>query len=935
MPWIIKGTGNFKVMNKLILLVFILFSFRSTFCQIDTYTTPKQFDSVSFTELVQFIESESEIRFYFKNDWINDIYLSINNHSTLLPQLSNQLLQKEISLYIEGKSIILIKGKEPILKLPEFKSNENTILNYGKEKEITFAEQSYLQSKRIASSEVLIIGDESKTAPGLSCSVKGKIKDAASGEPIIGATVHIEEILYGVVTDVDGNFQLNLKTGKYKVQIAHVSMKGKEYYFQVYSSGSILLEMRKELKVLDEVVISALHNDNVKGMQMGYERLTIKSIKEIPVVLGEKDVLKVATMLPGVESIGEGSSGINVRGSAADQNMFYLNKIPVYNTSHLFGFFSTFSPDIVNDFTLYKSNIPANYGGRLASIFNITTRQGNKKKFHGQGGISPVTAHLSFDGPLIKDKTSIIASWRSSYSNWIFNRIENFDLQNSNAFFYDASLGVNTDINNRNTLKVFGYKSFDKFSLLGKNEYQYSNTGTSISWKHIFKSSLTLDLSSAYSQYRNDYKETSNETTAYTHNYRIESIESRADFRFLFKNNHQMLFGLNSTYYKNNRGEILPFGPESNLSPVKHGNENGLEVALYFSDKIDLWNKLSLSAGVRYSFFAELGPKEKYEYYDGFADLNNVKSIKNYEKGEIVHHYSQPEIRTSINYSIAPNISLKASYNRIQQYIFMLSNTIAISPTDQWKLVSSHITPPLVDQVAIGWYQNLFNNRLETNIEFYQKWINNIVEYKDGADFLLPDPIETQLLQGVQNAKGMELMIKKKNGKLTGWLSYSYSKSYVKVDSDNALERINHGNTYPSNYDRPHSFNLVLNQHFKRRYSLSANYVYSTGRPITLPIASFYSEGRQLLHFSERNQYRLPDYIRLDLSLNIEGNLKRKKLAHSFWMINIYNVLGRENAYSVYYESVNGKLKGYKLSIFARPIFTVSWNFKFGNYLTD
>jgi len=673
----------------------------------------------------------------------------------------------------------------------------------------------------------------------------------------------------------------------------------------------------------------------VKGMQMGYERISVKSIKEIPVVMGEKDLLKVAAMLPGVENIGEGSSGINVRGSAADQNMFYLNKIPVYNTSHLFGFFTTFSPDIVNDFTLYKSNIPAKYGGRLASIFDITTRQGNKKKLHGQGGISPVTAHLSLEGPLIKDKTSIIASWRSTYSDWILNRIDNFDLQNSNAFFYDASLGINSDINSRNTLKVFGYKSSDKFSLLGKNDYQYTNTGTSVSWMHIFKSSLTLDLSTAYSQYDNAYNEKSNETTAYTHNYRIESIESRADFRFLSKKNHHLSFGLNSTYYRNSRGKILPYGPESNLRPVDLGSENGLEVSLYFSDKVVLWNKLSISAGVRYSLFAELGPKESYEYYENYADINNVTSIKTHKKGEIIHHYSKPEIRASINYSIGPAASIKASYNSLQQYIFMLSNTIAISPTDQWKLVSSHITPPLVDQLAIGWYQNLFKNRLETSIECYQKWINNMVEYKDGADFLSPYPIETQLLQGVQNARGVELMIKKKNGKLTGWLSYAYSKTYVKVDSDNPLKRINHGKVYPSNYDRPHSLNLVLNQHFNRRYSISANYVYTTGRPITLPIAAYYSEDKPLLHFSERNQYRLPDYIRLDFSLNIEGNLKRKKPFHSFWMINIYNVFGRSNAYSVYYESVNGHLKGYKLSIFAKPIVTVSWNFKFGNYLSD
>jgi hypothetical protein len=922
-------------MKRFVFLMFLLSSVIAAFCQTETYVSSRQFDSVSFARLVQFVESESEIRFYYKDEWVNDVFLSINDYSLLLPQVSHQLMPGRINLYIQDNSVVLMFGEEPLVALPEFKSDEVTVQESRNRNEITVAEESYLQSKKIASIPVLTVGDERQTASGRACSIKGKIRDASSGEPVIGATVYIEEIKYGVVTDVDGNFQMNVKAGKYKVLITHVSMKREEYYLQVYSGGSVLLEMHKELKELDEVVISASQTDNITGMQMGYERVTVKSIKEIPVALGEKDLLKVAALLPGVESVGEGSSGINVRGSAADQNMFYLNKIPVYNTSHLFGFFTTFSPDIVHDFTLYKSNIPAKYGGRLASIFDITTRQGNKKKFHGQGGISPVTAHLSFDGPVIKDKTSVIASWRSSYSDWILNRIDNYDLQNSDAFFYDASLGINSDINQRNTLKVFGYKSFDRFALLGKSDYEYSNTGTSVSWKHIFKSSVILDLSSAYSRYNNNYVEKTNETTAFTHKYRIESVESRADFRYLRKKNHQFSFGVNSTYYRNNRGSILPFGPESNLRPVELGIENGLEVSLYVSDQIELWNKLSISAGARYIFYAELGPKETYEYYDDFADKNNVKSINTYKKGEIIHHYSKPELRASMKYSIAPDISVKASYNRLHQYIFMLSNTIAISPNDQWKLVSSHIAPPLVDQVAIGWYHNFFRNRVEANIEFYQKWIDHIVEYKDGADFLSQDPIETQLLQGIQNARGMELMVRKKNGKLTGWISYVYSRTYVEVDSDNALERINQGKPYPSNYDRPHSLNLVLNQHFNRRFSFSANYIYTTGRPVTLPEAAYYSEGEPLLHFSERNQYRLPDYIRLDLSVNIEGNLKRDKLAHSYWMVSIYNVLGRKNAYSVYYESVNGHLKGYKLSIFARPIFTVSWNYKFGNYLSD
>lgn len=922
-------------MTRLIISILFFISFLQGFGQAGKYAPSRQFDHVKFIELVNSVESESDLKFYYINEWVKDVFVSVNQNIPLIPQLSAQLKQKGISLYIEGPYVYLIKGKEILTRIPEYKTRGITARDKNIENEITDAELSYLQSKIIASSEVLFIGKRNELDPDKTCIVWGKIRNEATGEPMIGATVYIKEMNYGVATDVDGNFQMSLKPGKYKVFINHVSMQQKEYYFQVYSSGSLTLEMSTELKEIDEVVITAFNKDNIKGMQMGYEHLTAKSMKEIPLALGEKDVLKVAAMLPGVENIGEGSSGFNVRGSAADQNMFYINKIPVYNTSHLFGFFTAFSPDIVNDFTLYKSNIPAKYGGRLASIVNITTRQGNKKKFFGHGGISPVTSHLSFEGPLVKEKTSLVASWRSSYSDWLLKRIDNLDINKSKAFFYDASLGVNSEINDKNLVKVFGYKSFDKFSLSDKNDYQYSSTGASISWKHLFPFSVTGDFSAAYSQYYYDNTEKSNPTTAYSHKYSIENFETKADFTFVSSKNHEILFGLSSSYYKNDRGEIMQYGEESDRLPISLGTERGFEGAMYLSDEFNLGQRLSVMAGLRYSFFMETGPKKVYEYYEGPRDLNNVKSVKQYKRGEIIQYYSAPEIRTSVKYTLTTNISLKASYNRLQQYIYMLSNTIAISPNDQWKLVSSNVTPPLVDQVAVGWYQNFFNNRIETSIEVYQKWINHIVEYKDGADFISPDPIETQILQGQQNAKGIEFMLKKKIGKFTGWLSYSFSRSIILVKGDNILESINNGKEYPSNFDRPHSFNLVLNNHFSRRYSISANYVYSTGRPVTLPIAAYYSEDQHLLYFSERNKYRLPDYRRLDFSINIEGNLKEDKVAHSYWMINIYNVLGRKNAYSVYYEAVNGNLQGYKLSIFARPIVTISWNYKFGNYLSD
>jgi hypothetical protein len=922
-------------MYKLLMSIILIIAFTPIFGQADKYTPSKQFDNVLFTDLVTFIEFDSDLKFHFKNEWVNGVTVSINQNSLLIPQLREQLMQKGISLYVEDIHIYLISGKEIITEIPDYKSSEKTIIEKHQEKKITEAEKSYLESKVIASTEIIFVGKSNELVPNKSCIVRGKIRDEASGGPLVGASVYIEEINYGLATDIDGNFQLSLKPGKYKVFINHITKKQKEIYVQVYSSGSLALEMSNDLKEINEVVVSANHKDNVKGMQMGYEHLTAKSIKEIPVVMGERDILKVATMLPGVENVGEGSSGFNVRGSAADQNMFYINKIPIYNISHLFGFFSAFSPDIVNDFTLYKGNIPAKYGGRLASIFNITTRQGNKKKFFGQGGISPITSHLSFEGPIVKDKTSVVVSWRNSYSDWILKRMETFDLKNSSAFFYDASLGVNSEINNKNLVKAFGYKSFDKFSISDKNDYKYSNSGASLSWKHLFSRSVTGDFSMVYSQYYFDNIEKSDSTTAYSHKYTIENFETTADFGYVSSKNHTILFGISSTYYKNNQGDVLPYGTESDWKPISLGLENGMEAALYISDEFDLLPRLSVMAGLRYSFFAELGPKNVNTYFNGPKEVNNIESVKYYKKGEIIKFFSEPETRASVKYTLTPNISLKASYNRLRQYIFMLTNTIALSPNDQWKLASSNIIPPVIDHVSFGWYQNLFNNRIETNIEVYQKWIHHIVEYKDGADFISSDPNETQILQGQQNAKGIEFMLKKRDGKLTGWMSYSYSRSFIQVNGNYLEERINNGKEYPSNFDRPHSFNLVLNNRFNRRYSLSANFVYTTGRPVTLPIAAYYSEDQHLLHYSERNEYRLPDYIRMDFSLNIEGNLKEDKVAHSFWMINVYNALGRKNAYSVYYVAEKGKLQGYKLSIFAQPIITVSWNYKFGNYLND
>ncbi len=904
--------------------------------QPDSAVISGNFKNASFEEFVENIEKSTSLKFFYSEDWVKNVTITFSGTNTPLAQvLDDQFKKKDLAFFIDGNHVYVYPGTPILTELPGYKSAQDTTAKKDSLQGITETERKYIEGSKVALVDVLEIGDQRKTVKGVKCAISGRIVTESNGEPLIGATVFIDALKTGAMTDVDGRFKLILNPGKYKAVFNYMSMKPQEYYLQVYSSGQITVVMKKELIEIDEVKISANRNDNIRGIQMGYERISAKTIKEIPVVFGEKDVLKVAQMLPGVLNSGEGSSGFNVRGGSADQNMFYFNKVPVYNTSHLFGFFTSFNPDVINDFTLYKSNIPASYGGRLASVFNITTRQGSKKKFFGQGGISPITGHFSVEMPVIKDKVSIVISGRSSYSDWILKKIKDPDIRKSSAFFYDGTFSVNAEINDKNLIKAFGYISEDRFSLSSINDYDYSNTGSSLLWKHLFSNSITMDAAVIYSGYSFENTNKTNLSTAYRQKYVLDHYEFRTDFSLINKANHRIEFGTSEILYKLDRGSISPFGDESNRTPVNLGKETGLECAFYLSDEFTLFKKLTVLSGLRYSLFYQYGPAVINKYYSNIPTTENIRETRTYNKGELIKSYSGPEYRVALNYMLSSNSSVKASYNRMYQYIFMLSNTIAISPDDKWKICDYHISPPVSDQISAGYYRNFMNGSIKTNLELYYKWIDNPVEYKDGTDFTSPDPIETQLLQGKQHVYGIEMMISKTSGKTTGWLSYCYSRSLVKVDGGIRALQINNGIEYPSNYDRPHSINLVFNHNVNRRLSWSTNFVYSTGRPITFPISVYYSEGQEMLHFSKRNEYRIPDYIRMDLSIKLEGSLFKKKAIHSYWSVNLYNVLGRRNAYSVYYSAQNGKVTGHKMAIFGVPLFTVSWNYKFGNYLND
>jgi hypothetical protein len=808
----------------------------------------------------------------------------------------------------------------------------------GSEEEdgLTSTEQKYIDGRKAGMLETLSVGTREEGEGKNVAVLFGKITDVETGDPLIGATVYFEELQKGTATDVEGQFSMVVRPGKYTVEFKCMGMEDRLNYLDVLSGGDLDITMEKSVIALTEVVVQANRYHNVRGTQMGFDRLNYKILKEVPVVMGEKDVLKVIQMLPGVQTIGEGAAGFNVRGSAADQNMIYINKVPVYNSSHLFGFFTSFSPDIVKDFTLYKSNAPASYGGRLASFFDITARQGNLNKYTAHGGISPVTARLSVEGPIQKGKSSFILAGRSTYSDWILSRLEDPSLRNSKANFSDISGMLTWEAGEKTLVKAFGYYSHDYFKLGSTNQYEYNNAGGSVNIRRRLGSRLSGDLALVYGTYDFSTIDETVASEAWTQAYRINHFESKVDFSWLSLGKHKLTFGGNAIVYHLDRGDVLPYGDISMRVPVELGVDNGLEAAIYVADEISLTPRFTIYGGLRFSSFFYMGPGDVQVYGEGLpVQPGSVVDVIEAGSWEHVKSYAGLEPRLALNYMLGANNSLKLSYNRVNQYLFMLSNTVAISPTDQWKLCDYNIVPPYVDQVSLGFYQDFPRGGINTSLEVYYKKIGDVVDYRDGASFISTPHVETVTLQGEQEAYGFEALLKKNAGKLSGWIAYSYSRSMMVVDSEFPGERINYGNPYPSNFDRPHNLSIVSNLKINRRLSFSANMVYTTGRPVTYPVSIYYIDGMQFVDYADRNSYRIPDYFRLDLSVNLEGNLKERKLFHSYWMLNFYNVTGRQNAYSVYFQNDDGVINGYKLSIFGQMIITLSWNFKLGNYASE
>lgn len=921
-------------MNKSALIILLHLSLVSLTAQSQQTSARKvtmTLDSAVIATFVQQLESQTGLHFYYDATQFDSLRVSLSVKDQQLEEvLTLAFANSDFHYTILEPDVFLTRGTTIQTTLPQAffsRSAKDTARAQSDLADLTTQRKKQIDAT--IENKLFEIGIKTNAISQGKATFAGYVRNIKNGEPVVGAYLSLENSNIGISTDQYGYFSLTVPKGSFILNIQGIGMKDTRRRITLYSDGKFNIDMEERVTSLKEVIVSAAKVANVRRVPMGVERLTIKNIKQMPTVFGEADILRAVLTLPGVKTVGEASTGFNVRGGSADQNLILFNDATIFNPSHFFGFFSAFNPDVVKDVELFKSSIPAKYGGRLASVLNITSREGNKKEIHGTAGVGLLTSRFNIEGPVIKDKLSFIAGGRTTYANWMMNILPS-EYKNSKASFYDINLHLSYQLNNKNNFYATGYFSKDKFNLNSDTTYGYSNANVSLKWKHTFTNKLNSEVTAGYDHY--DYNTASDKkpTFGYKLAFDISQFNAKSDFTWFWHPKHTADFGVSYNRYILHPGSYQPQGKQSLIVPDEVPAEHGQESAVYISDRWNISNDFSLHGGVRYSMFNYLGPSMVNEYAPNLPKItDNLLRTTEYNAGDYIKTYHGPELRFSARYNFTNDFSIKAGYNSQRQYIHLLSNTTAISPTDIWKLSDPNIKPQYGDQVSFGIYKNFKNNTIETSIEVYYKNIKNYLDYKSGATLVMNHHIETDVMSTKGKAYGAELMIKKQAGKLNGWVSYTYSRILLRQNDPTVAEIINKGDYYPASYDKPHDVTMVGNYKFSHRFSVSWNITYSTGRPITLPIGRFYYAGSQRALYSDRNAYRIPDFFRTDFSMNIEGNHKVHQKTHNSWTVGLYNVTGRKNAYSVYYVSEGGVINGYKLAIFGSVIPFINYNIRF------
>lgn len=759
---------------------------------------------------------------------------------------------------------------------------------------------------------LIVIGITSQIQAQDKTTVNGTVKDKLSGESIMGAVIKVDQLSNIVVTSNEyGFFAISLPKGRYDLKISYVGYEEKRIPIILNGSLTIPVFLESKNQLMEVVVESKRKDDNLIKAQMGTETLNMKSISKVPVIFGEKDVLKTIQLLPGVKSAGEGNSGFYVRGGAADQNLILLDEAPVYNASHLLGFFSTFNSDAIKDATLIKGNGPAQYGGRLSSVLDVKMKEGNNKKYTVNGGIGLISSRLSIEGPIQEDKSSFILSGRRTYADVFLKASEKF--KDNILYFYDFNAKANYKIDDKNRIYFSGYFGNDELGLGSSFGINWGNKTGTIRWNRVISNKLFLNTSLIYSDYSYNVGLKNGETN-FNVNSNIKDVNLKQDYTYYLNPKNTIRFGFNSILHTITPS-IFSGTVKNNTNKV---GRNGLENAIYFNNNFKANSKLTLDYGLRVSSYTIMGG-DIYNVYTNDVITNSILLQKN----SFGKTYLNLEPRITSNYRINDLSSLKFAYARNVQHLHLLSNSTAASPSDQWIGDSYNINPELADQTSIGYARNFKNNTYELGAEIYYKTMQNQLDYKDGTNINTITDVESALLYGIGRAYGFEFLAKKKVGLFSGWISYTLSKTERKI------EGINDGNWYNAKQDRTHDVSVVTILELNNKWSVSGVFVYNTGNAVTFPTGKYSLGGQTIYQYAKRNANRMPDYHRLDLSVTYEN--KRSNKMESSWNFSLYNVYGRENAYRISFE--DDPLDNTKTQIIQTALFrwvpSITYNFKF------
>jgi len=761
--------------------------------------------------------------------------------------------------------------------------------------------------------------------------ISGYVKDASSGEALIQAAVMVPEAQTGTYTNEYGFYSLSLPPGSYTLQLSYLGYAKQQHHITLSQSLNLDVELMPEGLQLEEVVIAAEAEDqNVSQVQMSTLKLNIMEVKRMPQLLGEVDIIRSIQLLPGVSTVGEGATGFNVRGGNVDQNLILLDESPVYNSSHLLGFFSVFNADAIKDAKLYKGGIPANYGGRLSSVLDVRQKEGNNKQFSASGGLGLISSRLLLEAPLVKEKGSFMLAGRRSYMD-LFLKFSSDSAINSNTlFFYDLNAKLNYSLGQRDRLYLSGYFGNDVFGFQDAFRFQWGNQTGTLRWNHLFSDKLFSNFTLIYSDYA--YKigvpeGSDSGTDPFDWTSHIINYNLKADFGYFINPNHTLDFGFSSLLYRFKPGEVDFLGENPNFDDFQLEHEHALESGIYVNHEMNAGEKLQLQLGLRYSLFQNIGPGLVYQYGEGLPrSEGNITDTLQYASRQLIKQYGGLEPRAALNLRLGSQHALKASYNLTRQYIHLISNTTSATPIDVWKPSGTYIKPAIANQWALGYFRNFGDNAFEASLELYYKTFANLVDYKDGAQLLFNRTLETELLTGKGRAYGLEFLLRKQKGRLTGWLSYTLSRTERKVPG------INQGKYYPANYDKTHELTLTANWQLNERWDFSANFAFASGRPITYPDARYTFDGIVVPNYSNRNGARTPAYHRLDMAANLNPKKKEGKRWEGSWNFGVYNVYARKNPYSIFFrqnEDNPQQTEAVRLSIFATAIPSVTYNFKF------